>query len=162
MRDFTGEGGCEDGCHRGVALSPYGHIGYQTAAGAFGVATGGICFHLLGVRQQFPDIHVLLGQDFLDKSESNPGGLANSPDGPHTTLSSARETAEVPVTSAGHTVRGDEPPVSVPPPETTGNVGREATRPTRVESKGGGSPSVCYSGSNRSAAAAATVSYSQQ
>ena len=74
------------------------------------MATGGICFHLPSVGQQFPDVHVLLGQDFflllISLGCTEPGRLAKSPNRPHT---GTRETAEVPATAAGHTVRRQAP-----------------------------------------------------
>ena len=49
----------------------------------------------------------------------------------------ARESTKVPVTAAGHIVRGDEPAVPVPPPEAIGNVGREAAGPARWKEEEG-------------------------
>ena len=111
MRGFTKEGEGKDGRHHGVPLGPYVDIGDQAAAGAFGVAAGGICLHLPSLKQQFPNVHILLGQEFLmslGETEPNPGRLSKSPDGPHPTPLDAGEPTEVPVTAAGHTVRDNE------------------------------------------------------
>ena len=73
----------------------------------------------------------------LGGTEPKPRRLAKSPDGLPTVALNARESTKVPVTAAGHIVRGDEPAVPVPPSEAIGNVGREAAGPARWKEEEG-------------------------
>ena len=66
MGDLRREGRGEDSRHRGETLRPDVHICDQATARSLGVATGALHFHLPGLRQEFPDIHVLLRHNFLN------------------------------------------------------------------------------------------------